>query len=87
MNIKKQHAAAWLLTCNLFLKGILPGVHLDKFDAVENLIHRANTAVCYQHGFPSELVSELGKENLRAEKAITIKYELKQAAKEQKVFI
>lgn len=57
---QSQQVATQLHTCDFLLKGIFPGVHLDKFDAVQNLIHCANTAVCYQYGFPSEHVNELG---------------------------
>lgn len=59
LNINWHHAAAYSHTCNLLLKRIFPGIHLDEFDAVEYLIHRAHAVICYQYCFPSEFVNEL----------------------------
>lgn len=55
-------------TRHLLLEWLLPGVHLDELYAVEDLIHRANSAVCYLHGFQSELAHEFSQEQLHEEK-------------------
>lgn len=47
-------------TCDLLLKGLFPGIHLDELDAVEDLVHGANTTVRQQDGFVSELADDLG---------------------------
>lgn len=59
---------AWSHTCNLLLKGPLPGVHLNEFDAAENLVHRANTTVRDLHGVTPESGNHLGQGELKEDK-------------------
>lgn len=59
-----KHSAASLHTGDPLLKLLLPHVHLDEFDAVEDLVHGANSTVCDGRGSLLVHVDETGKQKL-----------------------